>query len=68
MRGIADYTFVRPLGSGNHGHYYLARTPARLPVDAEHDRHEWCDLDEALALLFYDTTKDAVRAAARELQ
>jgi 8-oxo-dGTP pyrophosphatase MutT (NUDIX family) len=34
-------------------------------LDAEHDQHRWCDLDGALELLFYETTRDAVRAAAR---
>lgn len=34
-------------------------------LDAEHDLHRWCDLDGALELLFYETTRDAVRAAAR---
>jgi len=37
-------------------------------LDAEHDRHRWCDLAGALDLLVYDTTKDAVRAAAREVR
>ncbi len=32
-------------------------------LDAEHDRYEWCDLDEALALLFYDD--DEGRRAGR---
>lgn len=36
MQGIADYEFVRSLGSGNHGEFFLARCPERLPVDAEH--------------------------------
>ena len=34
-------------------------------LDAEHDLHRWCDLDGALELLFYETTREAVRAAAR---
>lgn len=37
-------------------------------LDAEHDLHRWCDLDAALELLVYDTTKDAVRAAAKEVR
>lgn len=32
MRRIADYEFVRELGSGNYGTYWVARTPARLGV------------------------------------
>jgi serine/threonine protein kinase len=35
MDGIADYEFVRRLGEGNHGWFYLAERPARLPVDDE---------------------------------
>lgn len=34
-------------------------------LDAEHDLHRWCDLDAAVELLFYETTRDAIRAAAR---
>ncbi|WP_412541857.1 protein kinase [Longispora sp. K20-0274] len=58
MRGIADYTFVRPLGSGNHGHYYLATTPARLPVEAGH---------VAVKVLAGESTAAAFRRATREL-
>lgn len=35
MDGIADYVFVRPLGEGNHGWFYLAQRPPRLPVEDE---------------------------------
>ena len=51
-------------------HAFVVDAPVKWEptLDAEHDEYEWCDLEEALALLFYDTTKDAVRAAARELQ
>jgi eukaryotic-like serine/threonine-protein kinase len=35
VQAIADYELIRPLGSGNHGQFYLARRPSRLPVDAE---------------------------------
>ncbi len=51
-------------------HAFVADAPVKWEptLDAEHDRYEWCDLREALELLFYKTTKDAVRAAARELQ
>lgn len=35
MHGIADYEFIRPVGEANYGALYLARTPARLPVDDE---------------------------------
>lgn len=49
-------------------HGFLADVPLEWEptLDAEHDAHEWRDLDGALALLFYDTAKEAVRAAARE--
>ncbi|MEM7286735.1 MAG: serine/threonine-protein kinase [Actinomycetota bacterium] len=33
MKGVADYVFERSLWSGNHGTFWLARTPARLEVD-----------------------------------
>ena len=36
MDGIADYQFVRLVEEANYGDYYLARTPARLPLDAEY--------------------------------
>jgi 8-oxo-dGTP pyrophosphatase MutT (NUDIX family) len=51
-------------------HAFVVDAPVRWEptLDAEHDLHEWCDLGEALALLMYDTTKDAVRAAYREMR
>jgi eukaryotic-like serine/threonine-protein kinase len=33
--GIADYKFIRQLGAGSHGVFYLAQPPRRLPVTAE---------------------------------
>ena len=33
--GIADYKFIRQLGAGSHGVFYLAYPPKRLPVAAE---------------------------------
>jgi serine/threonine protein kinase len=36
VEGIADYEFVRLLDEANYGDLYLARTPARLPVEAQH--------------------------------
>jgi 8-oxo-dGTP pyrophosphatase MutT (NUDIX family) len=33
-------------------------------LDAEHDLYRWCDLDAALALMKYDTARDALRAGA----
>jgi serine/threonine protein kinase len=32
---VADYVVVRQLGESNHGHYYLARPPARLELAEE---------------------------------
>src|SRR2546425_5056168 len=34
-QGIADYHFIKVLGAGNHGVFYLARRPERLPVSCE---------------------------------
>jgi len=50
-------------------HPFVVDAPVKWEptLDAEHDLYEWCDLGEALALLMYDTTKDAVRAAFREV-
>jgi eukaryotic-like serine/threonine-protein kinase len=33
---IADYSFVRTLGEGNHGEFHLAMPPARLRISAEY--------------------------------
>lgn len=33
--GIADYRFIKTLGAGSYGVFYLARRPERLPVSAE---------------------------------
>jgi 8-oxo-dGTP pyrophosphatase MutT (NUDIX family) len=51
-------------------HPFVVDAPVKWEptLDAEHDLYEWCDLGEALALLHYETTRDAVRAAAREWQ
>jgi eukaryotic-like serine/threonine-protein kinase len=56
--GIADYRFVRMLGAGNHGVFYLARRPERLPVSA--------DL-VAVKVLPGANGQDAFRRATREL-
>jgi serine/threonine protein kinase len=58
VQGIADYDFIRPLGAGNHGQFYLARRPARLPVDVDH---------VAVKVLYADSTDAAFRRATREL-
>lgn len=36
MDRIADYQFIQPLGEGSSGKYYLAATPPRLGIAAEH--------------------------------
>jgi eukaryotic-like serine/threonine-protein kinase len=59
VQGIADYEFVRPLGSGNHGLFFLARRPARLPVPDEY---------VAVKVLSGESTTDTFRRATRELQ
>ena len=33
LTGIADYEFIRLLGEGNHGSFWLARCPERLGID-----------------------------------
>lgn len=56
--GIADYKFIRELGSGGHGTFYLARRPQRLPVPAEL---------VAVKVLSGGSSQDVFRWAAREL-
>jgi serine/threonine protein kinase len=56
--GIADYRFIRALGAGNHGMYYLARCPERLPVSAEF---------VAVKVLSGASSGDTFRRAMREL-
>lgn len=58
MNGIADYEFVRSLGKGNHGEFFLARRPERLPV---------ADELVAVKVLSGPTTEDVFRRATREL-
>ena len=58
MQGIADYDFIRPLGSGNHGQFFLAHRPRRLPIDAE---------VVAVKVLVAESTEVAFRRATREL-
>jgi 8-oxo-dGTP pyrophosphatase MutT (NUDIX family) len=33
-------------------------------LDPEHDLYRWCDLDEAVELMAYETARDALRAGA----
>jgi serine/threonine protein kinase len=58
-QGIADYEFVRFLGQGNNGAFYLAKPPARVHVDAEH---------VAVKVLTGKVYDDALRRLTRELQ
>jgi len=59
MQGIADYEFIRPLGSGNHGQFFLSRRPPRLPVDVEY---------VAVKVLGGESTADTFRRATREMK
>ena len=59
MQGIADYEFLRSLGSGNHGQFFLARRPARLPIDVEY---------VAVKVLSGESTADTFRRATREMK
>jgi lipoyl(octanoyl) transferase len=47
-------------------HAFVAEAPAgwEPTLDAEHDVHRWSDLDEAVSLFPYETTRKAVHAAA----
>jgi serine/threonine protein kinase len=56
--GIADYEFVRSLGTGNHGEFFVAKRPARLPVPDEY---------VAVKVLSGPTSEDVFRRATREL-
>lgn len=56
--GIADYRFIRKLGAGNHGVFYLASRPERLHIDA--------DL-VAVKVLTGSNSQDTFRRATREL-
>ena len=49
-------------------HAFVAEAPEgwEPTLDAEHDVHRWCDLDEAVSLFPYETTRKAVQAAARQ--
>lgn len=56
--GIADYQFVRLIGTGNNGVFYLANRPERLHIDA--------DL-VAVKVLSGSNSQDTFRRATREL-
>ena len=59
MQKIADYELIKPLGSGSHGQFFLARKPPRLPVDVEF---------VAVKVFAGTSTADVFRRAARELK
>ena len=59
MQGIADYRFVRSLGEGAHGTFYLAVPPARLGLSAEH---------VAVKVLQGNTDEETIRRTTRELR
>jgi serine/threonine protein kinase len=57
--GIADYEFVQSLGAGPRGDVFLARRPARLPLDAE---------VVAVKVLRAVSTSDTFRRATEDLR
>jgi eukaryotic-like serine/threonine-protein kinase len=59
VQTIADYELIRSLGWGNHGQFFLARKPARLPVDVEF---------VAVKVFAGTSTADTFRRATRELK
>jgi len=59
VQTIADYELIRSLGWGNHGQFFLARKPARLPVDVEF---------VAVKVFAGRSTADTFRRATRELK
>jgi len=59
VQTIADYDLIRSLGWGNHGQFFLARKPARLPVDVEF---------VAVKVFAGRSTADTFRRATRELK
>src|SRR6266487_561018 len=56
--GIADYHFIRVLGTGNNGVFYLAGRPPRLRIDADF---------VAVKVLSGSNSQDTFRRATREL-
>ncbi len=59
MKKIADYVLLERLGSGNHGVFYLARTPQRLGLP-----NAFC----AVKVLSQRASPEAFRRMANELQ
>ncbi len=59
VEGIADYRFVRSLGEGSHGAFYLATPPARLKVESEY---------VGVKVVAGASNADNLRRATRELR
>ncbi len=59
MQGIADYQFLRSLGEGSHGAFYLAAPPPRLKVDSD---------VVGVKVLAGASNEDSLRRATRELR
>lgn len=59
MERIADYTFIRPLGQGSSGSYYLAAAPPRLGIAAD---------QVAVKVLQVAAGEDAFHRLTRELR
>ena len=59
LAGIADYEFVRVIGDGAHGCFYLARPPTRIDAGKEF---------VAVKVLALGNRVDAFRRMARELR
>lgn len=59
MQGIADYRFVRRLGDGNHGTFWLATAPARLGLG---------EIEVAVKTLDLRASDDDFRRFANELK
>ena len=60
MKSIADYTLIEPMGTGNHGTFWLAERPARLSgVDANR---------VGVKVLDHHATDQDFRRMANELQ
>ena len=47
-----------------HGFVADAEAGWEPVLDAEHDLYRWCDLEEAVELMAYETARDALRAGA----
>lgn len=57
--GVADYAFIRSLGKGYHGEFFLAVPPSRLGLDAEF---------VVVKVISGVTNDEAFRRAVRELR